>query len=634
MYSSLRWFALLLLVGVVPCVGQSGSDWPMYGHDGGSTRYSPLSEINTANVGSLSRAWTYHMAPAEAVAPAHASSFASRLRLRRSEATPLMVQGMVILPTPYSSVVALQPTSGRLVWEYKLPAGTNASTRGVAYWPGNAAAAARIVFGTSDGFLVALDARTGQPTAQFGVAGRVDMKPGVNHGDTKAQFGESSPPQVYRDVIITGSAVQESPSTGASGDVRGWDASTGKLLWQFHSVPRPGETGHASWETPGAWKDRSGTNVWGLFTVDPETGVVYLPFGSPTTDAYGGDRKGAGLFGNCLVALDARTGKLRWYFQAVHHDTWDYDLESAPILVAVHHGRRTIPAVVFTSKTGLVFILDRRTGKPVYPVKETPVPASDVPGEFSINTQPVPVKPAPLARMSFKPAEIATVTPEHQKFCEALLQADGGLHNDGPFTRYGLQESIVFPGTLGATNWHGGSYDPTLHLVFYNTIQLADIGKLSPAPAGSPLPYRRTGPTEGYARFWNGENHWPCQQPPWGELVALDIDTGEYAWREPFGVIPELDALGVHNTGTMNMGGGITTAGGLLFIGATNDHHLRAFESKTGKLLWDTVLEAGAYTTPITYRADDGKQYLVIVAAGGGYYDSTGGDSVIAFALP
>ena len=624
----------------------------MYGRDGGSSRFSPLADINTGNAAGLKRAWTFHMAPPAAsppAAPAGGASpaptpsgvpagagggLAARLRLRRTETTPLVVDSVLYMPTPYNAIIALDAASGKQLWEYKIPNSANAGTRGVAYWPGGNGSDPQIVFGTSDGFLIAVDAKTGRAAEHFGTNGAVDMKTGVNNGFENARFSLSSPPSVYKDVIITGAVVQESPSLGPSGDTRGWDAKTGKLLWQFHSVPRPGEPGNETWETPDSWKNRSGTNVWGFLSVDNETGQVFLPYGSPSVDAFGGDRKGANLYGDSLVVLDALTGKLKWYYQLIHHDTWDYDAESAPILVTVHHGKNSIPAVVVTNKTGLVFILDRRTGKPVYPVEERPIPHSDVPGEQAIDHQPIPTKPAPLGIMSFSKSDLATVTPEQQKFCEDLLNTDGGMHNDGPFTRYGTKLSIVFPGTLGATNWHGGSYDPETNYVYYNITNLGDIGQDAPAPAGSPLPYQRTGPHGPYDRFWNAEKYWPCQQPPWGQLVALNVDTGEYAWRVPLGTISELDAKGIHNTGSMNMGGSIATAGGLIFISATNDHHFRAFDAKTGKIVWDTELEAGAYATPITYKGKDGKQYVVIVATGGGYYDKTGGDSVAAYALP
>jgi quinoprotein glucose dehydrogenase len=581
----LKFINALCLCGVISYAGsavaQGNNDWPTYGHDGASSRFSPLTDINTANVAGLKRAWTVHMAPAAPPTPAAAPAggLAARLRQRRTETTPVMADGVLYLPTPYNQVIALDASTGKQLWDHKLADNANASTRGVTYWPGDAKSGPRIVFGTSDGFLNALDAKTGTPAAGFGEDGRVDMKPGVNNGYTTARISMSSPPSVYRNVIITGLVVQESPSLGPSGDTRGWDAVTGKLLWQFHSVPHPGEPGNETWETPGSWKDRSGTNAWGFLSVDEQLGQVYIPYGSPTTDAYGADRKGANLYGDSLVVLDALTGKLKWYFQLVHHDTWDYDLEGAPLLVTVHHGKTSIPAVVVTNKTGLVFILDRRTGKPVYGVEEKPVPHSDVPGEWSIDHQPFPVKPAPLAIMSFKKEDLANITPEQQKACTDLLNYGGGLHNDGPFTRYGLKPAIVFPGTLGATNWHGGSYDPQLNYVYFNIINLADVGQDVPAPAGAPLAYQRSGPTGPYDRFWYGEKYWPCQAGPWGQLVALNVDTGEYAWRVPLGTIPELDAKGIHNTGSMNMGGSIATAGGLVFIAATNDHHFRAFDA-------------------------------------------------------
>jgi len=631
-----RWLLCLLMPLSLICVGQTAGDWPMYSHDAQSTRFSELTQINASNVSQLKEAWTFHMTPAgEPAAPA--SGVAARLRLRRSETTPLMVDGVLYLPTPYNRVIALDAITGKQIWEYKLENGANASTRGVAYWPGDAKTktAPRIVFGCSDGFLVALNAKTGLPADGFGDRGRVDMKPGVMNGFTQSRFSLSSPPEIYKNVIITGAMVQESPTLGPSGDTRGWDAATGKLIWQFHSVPRPGEQGFETWETPDSWKNRSGTNVWGFMSVDPETGSVFLPYGAPTVDTYGSDRKGANLFGNTLLVLDALTGKQRWHFQAIHHDTWDYDLESAPILVTVHRDKEKIPALVLTSKTGLVFILDRRDGTPIYGVEERPIPASDVPGEDEFNTEPFPVKPAPLGRMSFNKDELATVTPEHEKFCQNLFSFGGGMHNDGPFTRYGMKPSIVFPGTLGTSNWHGGSYDPQLNYVFFNIQYLGDVGFMVPSAPGSDLPYHRTGPLGGaYDSFWDNSKFWPCQQPPWGQLVALNVDTGEYVWRVPFGTIPELDEKGVHDTGSLNMGGSIATAGGLILVAATPDHFFHAYDAKTGKLLWQTKMEAGAYDTPITYRAKNGKQYVVITATGGGYYDRTGGDAVIAYALP
>jgi len=480
---------------------------------------------------------------------------------------------------------------------------------------------------------VALDAVTGEPLSGFGTNGSVSLREGVENGFTTGQVSLSSPPHVYKGLVITGLRVQESPSFGYSGDTRAWDAHTGKLVWRFHSIPQDGEPGRETWDGDSG-KNRSGTNVWGFMSFDPALGLIYLPYGSPTYDFYGGDRKGAGLYGNSLVALDALTGKLKWHFQAIHHDTWDYDFEAAPVLFDVVRNGARIPAVGETSKQGLVYILDRRDGKPIFGMEERPVPQSDVPGEASWPTEPMPVKPAPVARQSFKPEDIAKVTPEQEKVCTAMLATEGGMHNDGPFTRYGTTLSIVFPGTLGASNWHGASVDPSLGYLFMNVIHLADVGKMEKQEEGSRTPYSRTSPWGGFARFWNADKYWPCQAPPWGEMLAINVSTGDVAWKVPLGVIDELDAVGVHNTGTMNMGGSIATAGGLVFIAATNDRRMRAFDSKTGKVLWEAQLPAGGYATPSTYQGADGRQYVAIVAAGGGYYDKVTGDSVVAFALP
>ncbi len=616
----------LIALAFTPTRGQAQTDWPTYGHDPGSMRYSPLKQIDSSNVGKLTRAWTYHMG---AQAPVSAGSTGQQRAGRKgSEATPIVAAGMMFVPTPYNAIVALEPETGKEIWKYELHGGAP-SLRGVEYWPGDAQSVARIFFGTTDGKLVALDAKTGHPAPGFGVEGFVDLKAGINNGFASGAFSLSSPPKIFKNVVITGARVQENPSLGFAGDTRGWDVRTGKLLWQFHSVPRAGEPGAETWEGTSGER-RSGTNVWGLMSIDSDLGIVYLPHGSPTYDFYGADRKGANLYGNSLVALDALTGKLKWYFQAVHHDTWDYDLEAAPVLITVTRDGKRIPAVAELSKHGFVFILDRRNGKPVFGVEELPVPQSDVPGEHSWPTEPFPVKPAPLARMSFQPSDLAKVTPEHEQVCRTLLESDGGLHNDGPFTRYGLRSSIVFPGTLGASNWHGASYSPVLGYLFVNVMQLADVGKVVKGEPGAPVAYTR----QGYGRFWDPQTFWPCQAPPWGEMLAIDVNSGDVAWRVPLGIVEELEAKGIRNTGAPNMGGSIATASGLVFIGATNDRRFRAFDGKTGKILWETKLEAGAYNTPITFLGKDGKQYVTAVAAGGGYYDKASGDSIVAFRLP
>jgi glucose dehydrogenase len=607
------------------------ADWPMFGHDLESTRFSPLSQLSTTNVAGLERAWTYHM-KRDAPASATAGAISHGGGRRSSQATPIVIDGTMYLPTPYGTIVALDPETGTELWTFKMDKGQPAG-RAVSFWPGDKLAPASIVFGTRDGRLLSLNAKTGKLNEAFGEHGIVNLRDSVMNGFTNARYDMTSPPEIFKDLIITGAQVQETPERGASGDTRAWDIHTGKLVWQFHSVPHPGETGNETWPAD-SWKDRSGTNVWGMMSVDAKRGLVFLPYGSPSFDFYGADRKGKNLFGNSLVALNATTGKLVWYFQTIHHDLTDFDLASAPVLMNVKHGRKEVPAVAVIGKAGLMYILDRRDGKPIYGVEERPVPPSDVPGEETYPTQPFPLKPAPLGRESFTEADIATVTPEHEKFCEAMFAKEGGMVNHGPFTTFGTKMTIVFPGSIGVTNWQGMSFNPRLGYLFVNTMNLADVGRLAKQEPGSDPPYERDSPWGTYAHFWDNDKFLPCQQPPWGQLWAINVNTGEVAWKVPFGIVEELEAKGVHNTGAPNYGGSIATAGGLIFIAATNDQRFRAFEAATGKTLWETKLETGSYNVPMTFQGKSGRQFVVLVATGGSYYDATSGDSLIAFALP
>jgi glucose dehydrogenase len=604
----------------------------MFGYDSASTRFSPLTQIDAQTVPSLTRAWTYHM-KRDSPAATTAGAIGHGGGRRSSQATPIVIDGVMYLPTPYGTIVALNPETGEEIWTFKMDHG-NPAGRAVSYWPGDAQTPASILFGTRDGRLVSINAKTGKLTESFGDNGIVNMKQGgIDNGFPNARYDLTSPPQIYKDLIITGAQVQETPERGPSGDTRAWDVHTGKLVWQFHSVPHPGETGNETW--PGeSWKNRSGTNVWGMMSVDTKRGLLFLPYGGPSYDFYGADRKGKNLFGNSLVALDAKSGKLVWYFQTVHHDLIDYDLASAPVLMDVRHKGKDIPAVAVIGKAGLMYILDRRNGKPVYGVEERQVPPSDVPGEEASPTQPFPLKPAPLGRTSFTEKDITTVTPEQQKFCEAMYKQEGGLKNNGPFTLFGTEMTVIFPGTIGVTNWQGMSLNPKLGYLFVNTMDLGDVGRLQKQAPGSDPPYERASPWGTYAHFWNNDTFMPCQQPPWGQLWAINVNTGEVAWKIPFGVVDSLEAKGVHGTGAPNYGGSIATAGGLVFIAATNDQRFRAFDAKTGKVLWETKLETGSYNVPMTFQGKDGRQYVVLVATGGSYYDATSGDSVIAFALP
>jgi glucose dehydrogenase len=577
--------------------------WPAYGHDPGGQRYSPLRQITPGNVGRLQRAWTFHMGKVG------------------SESTPLVIDSVMYLTAP-DAIFALEPETGRVIWKY---ASAGVARRGLAYSEG------RIFCGVETGKMVALDAKTGKPIHDFGDNGLIDLRRGVADDSPDAKFFLASAPAIYKNVVITGGNNGElAPSQGAYGDVRGWDAHTGKLLWTFHTVPRPGEPGNETW-AEGSWKQRSGTNVWGIMTVDAARGLVYLPIGCPTSDMYGADRHGNGLYGNSLVALDASTGKVKWFRQLVHHDLWDYDPAAPPALIDFVRDGKTIPAVAQITKMSLLFVFDRTTGEPIFGLEERPVPASKVPGEESSPTQPFPVKPPPLARMNFQESDLYDLTPEHAQFCRDLL-VKNHMFTQGPYTPMPLEgNALTFPSTLGGGNWGGLSYDPALGYVFTNVMNIGQWGHME-QKQGTYV--RMAGSSGAYGRFWNPQNHIPCTKPPFGEMVAVNINTGDVAWHVPLGHMAELEAKGVKDTGTLSMGGSITTAAGLLFIAATNDSHIRAFDSRTGKELWTAALDASAYATPVTYRGRDGRQYLAVVAGGAGFFGTTPGDSVIAFALP
>jgi quinoprotein glucose dehydrogenase len=599
--------------------------WPYYGHDAGGQRFSPLRQINSANVSRLHVAWIYHTGD-QNPAPEKLPRGQRRLAF---EATPLIIDDVLYISTPGNRVVALDPETGRERWAFDpwtsrpKPKDLHPN-RGVAYWIGDDHDGPRIYYGTSDGRLIALDARTGRAVPTFADNGEINLRAGVADRFPQAQYDLSSPPVIFRDLVITGSEVQEKPGLGPAGDIRAFNAKTGKLVWQFHTVPRTGEANQETWKNDG-WLDRSGTNTWSIMTLDPETGTLFAPIGSPAYDFYGGDRPGQNLYGNSLVALDAATGKLLWHYQFVHHDIWDYDPPAPPTLIRAR-GR---PAVVEVNKTGLVFILDRRTGRPLFPVEERPVPQSDVPGESTWPTQPVPLKPPPLSRRAMTRADLTTVTPESHQYCAELFDK---LANKGPYTPWSLKPTLVFPGTLGGGTWSGASYDPSRSLIFVNTNEVGAIGQLQPQPAGAAVRYQRTSPLGAYARFWD-THLWPCQQPPWGLLNAINVNTGELVWRVPLGTVEELESRGIKNTGTPNIGGSITTAGGLVFIGATTDGRFRAFDAATGNELWSAKLPASAYATPATYMTKNGRQFVVIAAGGGGFFSERTADTLVPFSL-
>jgi quinoprotein glucose dehydrogenase len=624
-----------LLVGIALPALHAQSDWPSWGRDPGNQRFSPLKQINTSNVSKLVPAWQYQMKK-------------EGQPFRSSQSTPLVVGGVLYLSFPFYRVVALEPETGKVLWEYTARGDYDSpehrthfnglgSMRGLAYWRGDKLTPPQIVFGTEDGELYSLNAKTGKPNPGFGNEGVVNLKtPDVMNGFPNMHYGISSGVTVFKNLVFTGTHnADEAGSKGPSGDVRAWDLRTGQLVWTFHTVPRPGEVGNESW--PGdSWKNVSGANVWSFFTLDEKRGILYMPLGSVQNDYYGVDRPGNNLFANSIVAVDAETGKLKWYFQAVHHDLWDYDMPIPPILFDVAKDGKRIPAVGVMTKMPLLFIFDRLTGKPIYGVEERPVPQGDLPGEYYSPTQPFPVKPPPLGRLSFTMDDIAKVTPEHEAACRDLLLREEGGRNRGPYTPPSEKGALVMPAPEGGAEFSGGTFDP--HLGYY-IINTADTGQISVIQRRDvdldTLPaYRKpffTGPPESPLVYFHpagppvAVKGWPCWQPPWSRLTAVNVNTGDIAWQIPFGTVEDEPAGMKTGATTSQVGGPMTTAGGLIFIGAATDRLFRAFATKTGQELWSAKtpeLIRGA--NPITYMGKDGKQYVAVAA----------GTSLLTYKLP
>ncbi|HEY8253640.1 MAG TPA: PQQ-binding-like beta-propeller repeat protein, partial [Rhizomicrobium sp.] len=544
----------------------AAQEWRTYGHDYGDSRYSPLSDITPANVSGLKPVWTYHMRPPDRTSRGFAAS----------ENTPIVVDGIMYVSTPYGRVVALDAESGKQIWAYQVPGNDQPATRGVSYWPGDSKSKPQIVFGTRAGLLIALNAKTGAAVESFGKDGVVNLhSDAVMQGFPSAALGVTSAPVIYKNLIITGSRNQETPQQGASGQVRAFDAATGREVWHFNGVPQPGEKFHDSWEG-NSWLNRSGVNVWTGLTLDAQRGIAFLPFGAPTFDQSGNDRKGPSLFSNSLVAVDAATGKYLWHFQAVRHDLWDYDLPLTT-LVEVKKDGRTIPAIAVMSKASLLFLLDRVTGKPIYDVKDLPVPTeTDLAGEAPSPTQPASITP-PLGRTSFEMSELANLTPQQKAGCDKLI-ADQKVIGAKYFQPPRVDHAVArFPGNWGGIDWSHAAFDPKSGTYVVNASEIGSQQMMIRKSDGTyDMRY-------GYQWFWDKDTHMPCQVPPWGNLYAINVNTGAIAWRSVLGVT---DGLANPNTGRPNVGGPIVTGGGLIFIGATDDRRLRAFEVKTGKELW------------------------------------------------
>jgi len=606
--------------------GTSGATgWPSVNYDLSANRYSPLDQITASNVSTLQQVWSFHLKPAGYTD-----------RLREDEAIPLVIGNTMFLGSPYGAIHALDATTGAEKWRFQLPNSALPSKRGVAYWPGGGGVPPSIIFGTNSGGLYSIKASDGTLNAGFGENGIVNLKtPEVMQTGMNVPYSLLTAPTIYKDLIITGAGTGEGPGgsnggSGPAGDTRAWDAKTGKLVWTFHTVPRPGEFGYNTWGE-GSAENRSGVNVWGYMSLDAQRGILYMPLGAPNNDRVGTDRPGNNLFSSSVVAVDANTGKYLWHFQLVHHDIWDYDTQSAPLLVDLNRNGTTVPAVIIVSKTGLLFTLNRVTGKPIFDIEERPVPKSDVPREQTSPTQPFPVKPEPLTQMTVSRNNLYKGEPQHQSYCEHMVD-DNNMKLGGPFMPIANnQYSISPPGPAGGINFWGASYDPKLHLFISNTTNMFQPMRLILRPDGSWL---NSGPLAGLRRFGDPDRKLLCGPTPWGELVAVNMDTGDIAYRKTLGVSDMLPP-GMQNTGRPSSGGVILTASGLTFVGGTDDFRFRAFATATGEKLWEIKLPSSVETTPITYRGADGRQFVTVVSTGGGLTGSeVTNDEIIAFALP
>ena len=687
-------------------------DWQVTGGEPGNSHYSSLDQITTVNVQQLQAAWTYHTGDA----PAGRSEL---------QATPIIVGGVMYTTTPALNVVALRADSGTVLWTFDPFAGRTReahANRGVVYWTDGTE---KRIFVTAARRLFAIDATTGKAIATFGDSGWVDLGAGLGRDVGSASIIATSPGVIYHDLLIQGTRVGEGEGS-APGHVRAFDVRTGRMQWTFHTIPQPGEDGYDTWP-PDAWKTVGGANSWAGMSVDVVRGIVYVPTGSATPDFYGGNRIGQTLYANTLLALDAATGKRTWHFQTVHHDIWDRDLPAAPSLLTVMHDGKQVDAVAQITKSGFVFLFDRQTGAPVFPVEERPVPASDLTGETASATQPFPTKPVAFARQSFTEADLTTLSPASHAAALARFKT---LRSSGLFTPPSKQGTIVLPGFDGGGEWGGAAVDRESGVLYVNASDVPWIAAMrDTASLGNPTGAPRTGPVvfasacagchkadrkgdgdrvpsllgiaarrtseeiratlergqgfmpsfaalmepekqaivayllgrpapvvttddsphaaelaasrsqkskspyefAGYER-WRTPDGFPAIKPPWGTLSAIDMNTGEYKWRIPLGAYAALTAKGVAPTGTEVYGGPIVTAGGLVFIAATQDNRIRAFDKATGAQLWEAPLPAAGYATPSTYRVN-GKQYVVI-ACGGGKLGSPSGDAYVAFALP
>jgi quinoprotein glucose dehydrogenase len=554
-------------------------DWSVFGNDPGGSHYSSLAQINAQNVMKLKVAWTYHTKEKSESVPI--------------QCTPIVVEGTMYLVTAGHRVVALNPESGSEKWSYDsktdLAKGGHAkASRGVAYWSdGLGRGSRRILYGTPDGRIISLNARTGFPDLKFK---SVDLHQELG---SNSYIGVSAPPVIYKDLVYVGIASGES-SGAPPGDIMAFSVRTGERKWVFHVIPRPGEFGNETWLN-NSYRSGGAAGAWNGYVVDQKRGILFAATGSVSPDFNGVGRPGDNLFGDCVIALDAKTGKRLWHFQTVHHDLWDHDNASPPILCSVKRKGKTVDAVAQMTKTGFCFVFDRVTGKPLFDVREVPAPPSDIPGEQAAKTQPEPVLPPPLTEILFTKESVTNISQEDHDFVMKRIE---GLSYGKKYLPPSAKGTIMAPGYFGGSPWSNSSFDPRTNRLFVNTNNM-------PAIVGN---YEFLKDSQGY----------PGVKPPWGSLIAIDLNSGQFAWRKTLGAYKELSKKGIPQTGTLNLGGSLATAGNLVFIAATCDQTFRAFDSRNGRMLFEAPLPASGFAAPMTYSVS-GKQYVVIAASGGGY---------------
>ncbi|MDQ6759730.1 MAG: pyrroloquinoline quinone-dependent dehydrogenase [Acidobacteriota bacterium] len=576
-------------------LGAGHKTWNDYGGAPDAAQYSELTQIDRNNVSKLEVAWTY------ATGDNNKYFF-----------NPLVVDRTIYVLAHNNSIVALDAGTGKEIWRHPPEPDTKIITnRGINYWESQDRSERRLLF-CSNHSLRALDARTGQTILSFGNQGRVDLKAGLDRDPAAISLVQSvTPGRVFENLLILGSATNQGYGS-APGDIRAFDVRTGKLAWTFHTVPRPGEFGYETWPKD-AWKRVGGANVWGEFSLDLQRGILYAPTASPKYNFYGVDRTGANLFADCLLALDARTGRRLWHFQMVHHDIWDYDDATAPKLLTVRHDGKLVDIVAQVSKQGFLWVFDRVTGQPLWPIEERRVPRSDMAGEETWPTQPFPVKPPPFARQKFTADDLSPyLTPaDRARFRDDILSA----HNEGLFTPPGQRNTVQMPGNNGGANWGGAAVDPTNGSLFVVSKDLPAMLKLAHDPKADQALAASSGEHfyTGFGFMIASDGLSPIA-PPWTSLTAYDLNTGTIKWKIPLGDVPELAAKGIKNTGThYPKVGPVVTAGGLIFTG-TRDRKVRALDADNGKVLWEHEVAAALEGIPAVYEVD-GRQYVVFCAA-------------------